>query len=60
MAGHSWHPVPLLIRSRYTSGEGVPQFSERAFRSGSLGALAAQNVMLLAMAHAEKLNKYGP
>ena len=23
MAGHSWHPVPLLIRSRYTSGEGV-------------------------------------
>ena len=46
MAGHSWHPVPLLIRSRYTRGEGVPQFSERAFRGGSLGSLAAQNVML--------------
>ena len=60
MAGHSWHPVPLLIRSRYTRGEGVGQFSERAFRGGSLGSLAAQNVMLLAMAHAEKLNKYGP
>ena len=60
MAGHSWHPVPLLIRSRYTSGEGVGEFSERAFRGGSLGALAAQNVILLAMAHAGKLNKYGP
>ena len=23
MASHSWHPVPLLIRSRYTRGEGV-------------------------------------
>ena len=60
MAGHSWHPVPLLIRSRHTRGEGVGEFSERAFRGGSLGSLAAQNVMLLAMAHAEKLNKYGP
>ena len=60
MAGHSWHPVPLLIRSRHTRGEGVAEFSERAFRGGSLGSLAAENVMLLAMAHAEKLNKYGP
>ena len=60
MASHSWHPVPLLIRSRYTRGEGVGAFSERAFRGGSLGSLAAENVMLLAMAHAGKLNKYGP
>ena len=60
MAGHSWHPVPLLIRSRHTRGEGVGEFSERAFRGGALGSLAAQNVMLLSMAHAEKLNKYGP
>ena len=54
------NPVPLLIRSKYTTGEGVPEFSERAFRGGALGSLAAQNVMLLAMAHAGKLNKYGP
>ncbi len=60
VVGHSWHPVPLLIRSRYTLGEGVAAFSEPAFRAGSLGSLAAENVMLLAMAHAEKLNKYGP
>ena len=60
MASHSWHPVPLLVRSRYTRGEGVAAFSERACRSGSLGSLAAENVMLLAMAHADKLNKYGP
>ncbi len=60
VVGHSWHPVPLLIRSRYTRGEGVAAFSEPAFRGGSLGSLPAENVMLLAMAHAEKLNKYGP
>ncbi len=60
VVGHSWHPVPLLIRSRYTRGDGVAAFSESAFRAGSLGSLAAENVMLLAMAHAEKLNKYGP
>ncbi len=60
VVGHSWHPVPLLIRSRHTRGEGVAAFSEPAFRAGSLGSLPAQNVMLLAMAHAEKLNKYGP
>ncbi len=60
VVGHSWHPVPLLIRSRFTHGEGVSAFSEPAFRAGSLGSLPAENVMLLAMAHAEKLNKYGP
>ena len=30
MAGHSWHPVPLLIRSRYTSGEGRSRSSPSA------------------------------
>ena len=60
LAGHGWQPVPLLIRSRFTRGDGVGQFSEPAFRAGSLGSLPAENAMLLAMAHAEKLNKYGP
>ena len=60
LAGHSWHPVPLLVRSRLTTGDGVPAFSERACAQGSLGRLPATSVMFLALAHAGKLHKFGP
>ncbi len=59
-AGHSWHPVPLLVRSRLTKGGGVAGFSERSCGQGSLGRLPAANVMLIALAHAGKLHKFGP
>ena len=60
VAGHSWHPVPLLVRSRLTIGDGVPAFSERSCAQGSLGRLPATSVMFLALAHAGKLHKFGP
>ncbi len=60
LAGHSWHPVPLLVRSRLTAGDGVPAFSERACAQGSLGRLPATGVMFVALAHAGKLHKFGP
>ncbi len=60
MASHSWHPVPLMLRSQFTRGDGVSGFSERACGVGSLGRMPATNVMMLAMAHAKKLIKYGP
>ena len=59
-AGHSWHAVPLLIHSRWTRGEGVERFSERACAQGSLGHLPATSIMLLALAHAGKLTKFEP
>ncbi len=59
-AGHSWHPVPFMLHSRLTRGEGVPAFSERECRLGSIGSIPATNVMLLGMSHAGKLAKYGP
>lgn len=58
--GHSWHPVPLMIHSPLTQGEGVAQFSERACGSGSIGRIPATSVMMLALAHAGKLVKFGP
>jgi 2,3-bisphosphoglycerate-independent phosphoglycerate mutase len=58
--GHSWHPVPLMIHSPLTQGEGVAQFSERACASGSIGRIPATSVMMLALAHAGKLVKFGP
>ena len=60
MGAHSWHPVPVLIRSQLTRGDGVDAFHERACAAGSLGTFPATNLMLLALAHAGKLAKYGP
>lgn len=59
-AGHSWHPVPFLLHSPWTRGDGVKCFSERACALGSLGNMMATHIMLLAMAHAGKLVKFGP
>jgi len=60
MAGHGWQPVPLLIHSKLTLGEGVEAFHERAFATGSLGRIPATQIMFLALAHAGKLIKFGP
>ena len=60
MASHSWHPVPVLLRSAITRGDGVPEFTERACTGGSLGTFAAKHLMLLALSHAGKLVRYGP
>ncbi|MDE2803115.1 MAG: 2,3-bisphosphoglycerate-independent phosphoglycerate mutase [Chloroflexota bacterium] len=60
MAAHSWHPVPFLLHSKWTLGEGVEAFNERAFGAGSLGRFPAEHIMLQALAHADKLKKFGP
>ena len=60
MAAHSWHPVPFMLNSRLTKGDGVAGFNERDCRQGSIGRIPATNVMLLAMSHAGKLIKFGP
>lgn len=60
MAGHSWHPVPFMLHSRWTGGEGVPAFNEKACAQGSVGRIPATQIMLLALAHSGKLTKFGP
>ena len=60
MSSHSWHPVPLMVHSELTEGEGVPEFSERGCNMGSIGLIPATNVMMLALAHSGKLVKFGP
>ncbi len=60
LAAHSWHPVPMMISSEWTIGENMESFDERACAQGSLGRIPATELMLLAMAHAGKLLKYGP
>ncbi|PKB64021.1 MAG: phosphoglycerate mutase [SAR202 cluster bacterium Io17-Chloro-G2] len=60
MASHSWHPVPFMLHSKLTRGEGIKTFDERACSQGSVGSILATQVMLLAMSHAGKLTKFGP
>ena len=60
MGSHSWHPVPLLVHSPLTRGDGVGGVSERYCASGSIGHIPATSVMMMALAHAGKLRKFGP
>ena len=60
MAGHSWHPVPFMIHSRWTGGEGISAFNEKTCAQGSIGRIPATQIMLLTLAHAGKLTKFGP
>jgi 2,3-bisphosphoglycerate-independent phosphoglycerate mutase len=59
LKGHSWHPVPVLLYSRWCRPDGVSRFSESTFISGGLGRIAATEIMPLAMANALKLDKFG-
>ncbi len=59
LKGHSWHPVPILLYSKWCRPDRVGEFSESACASGGLGRFPATQVMLLAMANALKLTKVG-
>jgi len=59
LAAHSWHSVPFLINTSFTKADGQESFSEKEFRGGSLGLIKAKSIMMLALAHAGKLKKFG-
>lgn len=57
---HSWHPVPFLLWAPATvRPDDQTQFGERACARGGLGTFAALEAMPLALAHAQRLNKFG-
>ena len=59
LRGHSWHPVPILLYSKWCRPDRVGEFSESACIAGGLGRFPATEIMPLAMANALKLNKFG-
>ena len=59
LKGHSWHPVPLLLYSKWCRADHVREFGETACASGGLVRFPAVEVMPLAMANALKLTKFG-
>lgn len=59
MKSHSWHPVPTLIAAETCRFDGSTGFGESHCLRGGLGQFEAKHLMLLAMAHAGRLEKYG-
>lgn len=59
LSGHSWHPVPFALYSKTCISDEISDFTERTLVQGGLGRFPAQDAMLLAMGHAQKLAKYG-
>lgn len=56
---HSWHPVPLLIYSKFCRSDGIAEFGESACAKGNLGHVFARHVMPIALANAGRVAKYG-
>lgn len=57
---HSWHPVPTLLWAPKTHMPDRAQaFGERECMTGALGQFPAADLMPLALAHANRLVKYG-
>lgn len=60
LAGHSWHPVPVLLHGPWCEPDGMAAFDEVHCHRGRLGpALPAPALLRLALANAGKLGKYG-
>jgi 2,3-bisphosphoglycerate-independent phosphoglycerate mutase len=59
MRSHSWHPVPTLLAADNCRFDGADGFGESQCKSGSLGQFEAKHLMLLALAHAGRLEKFG-
>ena len=56
---HSWHPVPLMIYSKFCRPDGIAEFGERACAKGNLGHVYARHIMAIALANAGRVAKYG-
>ena len=59
LKSHSWHELPLLLSSDNIVVDNCTSFGERACMAGGLGHIRHVDIMPLAMAHADKLTKYG-
>lgn len=59
MGKHSWHPVPVMLSAATAKVDAVDSFDEYACILGSLGTRPGTHLMGLALAHAERLQKFG-
>ncbi len=56
---HSWHPVPTIIASSLALSAPGASYSERGLMNGDLGVFPATRLIELALAHADRVDKFG-
>jgi 2,3-bisphosphoglycerate-independent phosphoglycerate mutase len=56
---HSWHPVPVLIKSKWSRMKSEVSFGETDLATGTLGVINSVDLMMLLMAHSGRLAKFG-
>ena len=59
LRSHSWHPVPVLLWAATCRPDPVTEFGESYCLHGGLGQIQALHLLPLALAHANRLGKYG-
>jgi 2,3-bisphosphoglycerate-independent phosphoglycerate mutase len=61
LKSHSWHPVPALLWSSkgLARQDSVMQFGEQTCIQGNIGRMPMKNILLIAMANAERFKKFG-
>jgi 2,3-bisphosphoglycerate-independent phosphoglycerate mutase len=59
LRSHSWHPVPFLLWSSTCRRDEVDRFGERWCLRGGAGLRRSEDLMPLALAHGERLAKFG-
>lgn len=57
--GHSWHPQPVLLHSKYSGSDKLQRFTETGANQGSLGIFEAKYLIRLMMANAKMFDKFG-
>lgn len=59
LKSHSWHPVPVMLWSKFVRADGIAEYGERACARGSLGRFPSKDLMPMALANAQRLTKFG-
>ncbi len=59
LKSHSWHPVPVILSSPTCRPDRVERFGERDCLQGGMGRMPMVHLMALALAHAQRLAKFG-
>lgn len=59
MKGHSWHPQPVLLHSKYSGSDKLERFTETGANLGSLGVFDAKFLIRHMQAHAKMFDKFG-
>ena len=59
LKSHSWHELPILLHADNIRRDPVASFDEIACMQGGLGHIRHVNIKPLAIAHADRLIKYG-